>query len=49
VDLWEIEAGLVYIVSSRTARATQRNLASEKTQMGQGEWHIYLFLKDFVF
>jgi hypothetical protein len=30
----EFEASLVYRVSSRTARATQRNLVSEKRERG---------------
>jgi hypothetical protein len=30
VDLWEFEAGLVYIISSRTAKATKWNLDSKE-------------------
>jgi hypothetical protein len=29
VDLWEFKSGLVYIASSRTARATQKELFSK--------------------
>ena len=36
VDLCELEASLVYRVSSRTARATQRNPVSERG-CGEGE------------
>jgi hypothetical protein len=32
---WEAETGLVYRVSSRTARATQRNPVSNKTKQNK--------------
>ena len=35
VDLSEFEASLVYIASSRTAKAAQRNPASEKVTIVQ--------------
>lgn len=31
-ELWEFEANLVYTVSLRTAKATQRNLVSGRTK-----------------
>ena len=40
MDLWEFEASLVYRVSSKTARATQRNPVSESERReteGEGE------------
>jgi hypothetical protein len=40
VDLYEFEASPVYRVSSRTARATQRNLVSNKTKQKKGINHV---------
>jgi hypothetical protein len=37
----EFEASLVYRVSSRTARATQRNLVSEKKKRERESWEWY--------
>ena len=37
MDLCEFETNLVYRVSSRTARATQRNCRFKKRKIGAGE------------
>jgi hypothetical protein len=42
VDLCEFEASLVYRVSSRTARATQRNPAKETKQNKKRKVYYYL-------
>jgi hypothetical protein len=41
----EFEASLVYRMSSRTARATQRNPVSKKTNNKTKKW----YLKEFIF
>jgi hypothetical protein len=53
VDLYEFEASLVYRVSSRTARATQRNPVSKnknkQTKSNGGVFFMALFLCVCVF
>jgi hypothetical protein len=41
----EFEASLVYKVSSKTARATQRNPVSEKKNQDLKTWDMILLLK----
>jgi hypothetical protein len=45
----DFEASLVYRVSYRTARATQRNPVSKQTNTTEKEKHLYQFIVKIVY